>query len=522
VVQPPPPARARASEARFASLVTLAYLAVVAWAALAHEPWRDEMEAWLVARDAASPLGLFSNLRYEGHPVLWYVILWPLTRLGGPGLMQAAAVALGGASTYLFARLSPFPRWARVLFAFGALQVWEWGAIARNYGLSAALLFAAAALLVRRERHPLWLGLVLALGANASAHGAIVAGGLLAVLVVERLSPWRDPARAAPAPAFWGGVALAAAGQIAGALTMVPPADSAIRFLWAARTLGDRIGKTVAAPFHGIATLPWADPLDPHVVLRAVQISIGVAATLAFLAAAIPVLARRRGAWLAAAIPCGALLGLFYLRWYGGERHAGFLFLSLLLALWIAPSFPARAGAPGRLGRLAERALAPALAAVLLCQVGGSILQASLDARGLYSAARATAALVRERGLEALPMVADPDAIASNVVGMLGKRAAFYENVERWGSYPIFDARHAPDRPHPDHAPDEAVFRRARSLARDSAVVVVIDREASPAAAALASAELVGFRRADVRVDESFWVYLVPRSGEAVSSGAAR
>src|SRR6185369_6341512 len=133
----------------------LAHLVAVAAAAHVHEPWRDEVEAWLVARDAASPLALLHQLRYEGHPSLWYAVLWPLTRLGGPALMQGAAALIATASTFVFARFAPFPRLARALFAFGVLQVWEWGAIARNYGLGALFLFGAAALAVRRERHPL-------------------------------------------------------------------------------------------------------------------------------------------------------------------------------------------------------------------------------------------------------------------------------------------------------------------------------------------------------------------------------
>jgi len=46
-----------------------------------HEMWRDELQAWLIARDSKNILELFINLKYEGHPALWYLLLTPLTKV---------------------------------------------------------------------------------------------------------------------------------------------------------------------------------------------------------------------------------------------------------------------------------------------------------------------------------------------------------------------------------------------------------------------------------------------------------
>ena len=43
-----------------------------------HAMWRYEMQAWLLARDSQTLGDLFFNLRYEGHPALWHLLLWPL------------------------------------------------------------------------------------------------------------------------------------------------------------------------------------------------------------------------------------------------------------------------------------------------------------------------------------------------------------------------------------------------------------------------------------------------------------
>src|SRR6266700_449498 len=56
----------------------------------AHAMWFDELQAWNIARASHSLQDLFANLRYEGHPVLWYLPLYALTRVtGDPRWMQA-------------------------------------------------------------------------------------------------------------------------------------------------------------------------------------------------------------------------------------------------------------------------------------------------------------------------------------------------------------------------------------------------------------------------------------------------
>jgi hypothetical protein len=46
-----------------------------------HVLWRDEAQAWLIARASNSLPELVSNLRYEGHPILWYLVIWPFAHL---------------------------------------------------------------------------------------------------------------------------------------------------------------------------------------------------------------------------------------------------------------------------------------------------------------------------------------------------------------------------------------------------------------------------------------------------------
>lgn len=93
------PERRRISRAWFAALLAGAFFVLSFIGVLRHEPWRDEYQAWMVARDAATIPELFENVKYEGNPALRHFILFVVTRLSGdrwnrtifdtwPGLVQ--------------------------------------------------------------------------------------------------------------------------------------------------------------------------------------------------------------------------------------------------------------------------------------------------------------------------------------------------------------------------------------------------------------------------------------------------
>ena len=64
----------RFSDNRFALTLSTVFLIIGAVIAWHHEMWRDEMQAWLIARDAPSVIELFKILkRYEGHPSVWHL-----------------------------------------------------------------------------------------------------------------------------------------------------------------------------------------------------------------------------------------------------------------------------------------------------------------------------------------------------------------------------------------------------------------------------------------------------------------
>ena len=209
----PPAVTERPSHRRLLLGVLVVASAVAALGLRAHAMWFDELQAWNIARASHSLGDLYTNLRYEGHPILWYLPLYALTRFtGNPHSMQVVqwCVATGTFALVLFR--APFSIPIRIAVIAGYCFAFEYGVISRSYGLSALLVIAALVFLGRRDPSWVWGGTMLALLAWTSLPGAVLA---IAVAVTVA---WMFRAHLV----FVGGVLVAAA---VSAYTCIPPSD---------------------------------------------------------------------------------------------------------------------------------------------------------------------------------------------------------------------------------------------------------------------------------------------------------
>jgi hypothetical protein len=225
-----------AAERRFALVVTVVFLIVAAAVMARHEPWRDEMQAWLIARDSRSVRDLLAHVRYEGHPALWYLALYVLQRLvaPAPAVMQGFHLLVATSAVGVVARYAPFGRAQRAAFAAGYFPLYEYGVIARNYSICLALVAIACALFTRRRTRVFVLAGVLALLAQTIVYGTILAIAFGAALLIEQCLPgslvasWPRPARAQVA----GALLIVGFGVATAALQMLPPSDTGFATSW--------------------------------------------------------------------------------------------------------------------------------------------------------------------------------------------------------------------------------------------------------------------------------------------------
>src|SRR5260221_8410 len=87
--------------------VLAAYFAVLCLGTSHYLPWEDEGRAWIDARFFGLFNLVFHVLRFEGHPPIWYLILWPLAHLHVPfHFINWISAACGFAGIYFLLRCS--------------------------------------------------------------------------------------------------------------------------------------------------------------------------------------------------------------------------------------------------------------------------------------------------------------------------------------------------------------------------------------------------------------------------------
>jgi hypothetical protein len=161
--------------------IWLVYLFLTGAGFVCHEPWRDEAQSWLLARD----LDLWTLIRhmpYEGTPPLWHLVVFPFAQSGLPYFFQGLVHwIIAGSAIGLWLFHAPFPRAIKYLLPFSYFFLFEYSVVARSYGLLVLLLFAICAHYPRRHDQPWIHALLIALLAqtNIQSMGAAGALGLL-------------------------------------------------------------------------------------------------------------------------------------------------------------------------------------------------------------------------------------------------------------------------------------------------------------------------------------------------------
>ena len=352
-------ARARNPAVEYACLA--AYLGLLGVGVARHEPWFDEAQAWLLARDLDFVTLMTRALRYEGTPGLWHALLFCARKLGAPYISVSLLGALGASiGALLIFRHSPFPLLVRCLLPFTFFFAFQYAVVGRSYNWMLPLLFGLAILHPQRRSRPFAVGACRIALSHLSLHGLIISSALVAHEAAGHLRRREGPSRRQV-------LALVLFALSAGAIVwqLVPPRDlgAAYRFYWG----WDRFA-VVSVDF--------------------VHSSIAESGFIseAVLAVTVVWLFRRRQLtlYLAPTIP---LLAMFAFR-YANVWHQGIIFALWIFALWV--SFDERENAKTGSLRL-ERLTAASLLLVIAIQIVWSAKTYAYDIRRPYSGSLALA-----------------------------------------------------------------------------------------------------------------------------------
>jgi hypothetical protein len=148
-----------------------------------HEPWRDEAQAWLLARDL-NLIELLKQIAWEGTPALWHLLIFPFANTGMPYISMFILhwiFAITAAWFWLFK--APFPKLFKFVFLFSYLMFFEYVLIARSYGVSVLLLFVLASMHQKRFKNPIVYSIFILLLFNTNIHSFSAAFAFMALFI---------------------------------------------------------------------------------------------------------------------------------------------------------------------------------------------------------------------------------------------------------------------------------------------------------------------------------------------------
>ena len=131
-----------------------------------HELWFDEAQAWNIARDN-DIAGIFHQISYEGHPPLWYLILYIPSHLGlSCEVLPYISWFITGLAGALVMFKAPFGIITRSALLFSGGFLFLNSTISRVYCIINLAIVLIAILYPKRKKYPVLYGLLIALLAN--------------------------------------------------------------------------------------------------------------------------------------------------------------------------------------------------------------------------------------------------------------------------------------------------------------------------------------------------------------------
>ncbi|MFR7775753.1 MAG: hypothetical protein ACLU2T_00400 [Bifidobacterium adolescentis] len=172
---------------RLHCIVLAAYVIVVGTVMCFHEPWFDEAQAWLIARDCSWREMILERPHYEGHPPLWWMMLAAPAKLGVPYEIGLKSINLACATLmiWLLEFKTKLPEPFKVILPFSYFLCYQYGVTSRPYALMVAAMLLVAINWKTRDEKPWREVLSMMLLCLTSSYGLVIAGMFAANWVVR-------------------------------------------------------------------------------------------------------------------------------------------------------------------------------------------------------------------------------------------------------------------------------------------------------------------------------------------------
>ena len=397
-----------------------------------HELWADEVHAWEIVRCSHSFSELLQNTRYEGHPQLWFLILYFLQKFTvNYFAMQVVHVVISSGAVFVFCFFSPFNLCKNILFCAGYFFSYEYSIISRNYGIEMLLLFLCAG--IYTKYHGKYLGLLSVLFFllfQTNVFAIIISGPFFAYVI---WNIWSNGNR--KITHFIVPVIVVIAGFFVAAITTFPPSDTAFG-VWYIKPDLHQFTHVLSTGFATYFPLPkfslhsWNSNILwglPHYYVIEVILTVVILFFVTVLFKS-----NRKILLLFYVATIGEWL-FIYIKYFGYIRHQGHLYIIFVLCYWLySAQYPA---IQNKLRGIVNRYF---VGVILVVQIAGACWANINDVEHPFSNTIAAAKYIHAQGLDKLPMLGDGDFAVAGIAGILDHEI-YYIRPAKWGKYILPD-----------------------------------------------------------------------------------
>lgn len=306
---------------------------------LHHELWLDESHHWLLARDSKSIIDLINNTKYEGHPILWNILLFFISKFSlDPYWMQLLHISISSLLVIVFLKKSPFTLLFKVLFIFSYFIFFEYTLLSRNYNLGILFLFLALSIYSYRKEKIVLFSVLLAIASNTHAIFIVITTCIMFIICLESI----EKNRPYISTKIIFGMSLFAIGILLAIIQIIPPSDNSFFERVQDLSLFQRISRSFIAFFKGVFVIPDFRTIhfwNSHFI---VNISKPLSSVLGILSIFIPLFIFYKNKIILLYVYLG-ILGtaiFFFVTQLSAPRYFGLNFLFIITGLWMENDYP--------------------------------------------------------------------------------------------------------------------------------------------------------------------------------------
>ena len=426
----------------FIGILVLLFFGIGLINILNHELWRDEIEAWLIAKESTSITNLFKNFDLEGHPCLWYLCLYLISRFtDNIFAMQIFHLILATGAILIFVRFSTFTKLQKILLVFSYFLFYEYATISRNYAIGILLIFVICWLFQKRTKTYLPLSILLFFLCQTNVFGLIIAILFGFSLVFEYATD--QNLRESFSIKKWKiiiSILIFIIGISSSILQMLPPVDSVHVVGWNTNLNQWMFLRTFKTIWYSYFPVPKIDyRFWGTNILNSGFLQVNLAAILIFCICLFFI--RKPVVFYVYSLGTFGILAFFYLKHYGALRHHGHLFILLIVCFWIARYYPNIELTSRLLSKVTKFfiKIRPAFITLLFFfHFIAGIIAISYDWKYPFSASREVVKYIQEQNLDHFTIAGDIDYVTQFVSAYFNKKI-YYPGSNRFGSFPIWD-----------------------------------------------------------------------------------